>query len=53
MGNSFLEKAYNNQGAKKSVDEQLKTSDILFNEENTVIHLSGNKETTGKILKTS
>lgn len=39
--------------AKKSIDEHAKTSDILFNEDTAVIHVSGNKESIGKILKTS
>ena len=39
--------------AKKSVDEHLKTSDILFSDDTTVLHVSGNKESIGKILKTS
>ena len=39
--------------AKKSVDEHIKTSDVLFNEDTTVLHVSGIKESIGKILKTS
>ena len=39
--------------AKKSIDEHLKNSDALFSEDTTVLHVSGNKESIGKILKTS
>lgn len=39
--------------AKKSIDEHNKTSDILFSSNTAVIHISGNKESIGKILKTS
>jgi hypothetical protein len=39
--------------AKKSIDEHIKTSDVLFNEDTAIIHVSGNKESIGKILKTS
>lgn len=38
---------------KKSIDEHAKTSDILFSPDTAVIHISGNKESIGKILKTS
>jgi hypothetical protein len=53
LGNTFIDKAYNTMNAKKSVDEHIKTSDVLFNEDTTVLHVSGNKESIGKILKTS
>ena len=33
--------------------EHVKKSDILFTEDATVIHISGNKESSGRILKTS
>ena len=38
---------------KKSIDDHMKTTDILFGEDTTVLHVSGNKESIGKILKTS
>jgi len=53
LGNTFLEKAFNCVNAKKSVDDHAKTSDILFSEDTAVLHVSGNKESIGKILKTS
>ena len=53
LGNLYIEKGYNSVHSKKSVDEHLKTTDILFSEDTTVIHVSGNKESIGKILKTS
>ena len=39
--------------AKKSIDEHAKTSDVLFSPDTTVIHISGNRESIGMILKTS
>eukprot|EP01022_Parablepharisma_sp_SALTPOND_P000297 TRINITY_DN1012_c0_g2_i1.p1 TRINITY_DN1012_c0_g2~~TRINITY_DN1012_c0_g2_i1.p1 ORF type:complete len:1372 (-),score=229.35 TRINITY_DN1012_c0_g2_i1:10269-14384(-) len=38
---------------KKSLDELIKSSDILFAEDTVVIHISGNKETGGRIVKTN
>lgn len=35
------------------MDEHAKSSDVLFSEDNSIIHVSGNKESVGKILKTS
>jgi hypothetical protein len=37
----------------KSVDEIIKTSEILFTEDAVVVHISGNKESSGRILKVS
>ena len=54
LGNVYIEKGFTSGGgAKKSVDEHVKNSDILFSDDTTVIHVSGNKESVGKILKTS
>ena len=53
LGNTFLERAFTSSTAKKSIDEHAKSSDILFGQDTTVIHISGNKESIGKILKTS
>ena len=39
--------------AVKSVQENIKRSDILFTEDSTVVHISGNKESSGRILKVS
>ena len=35
------------------MDENVKLSDILFSEDSTVVHISGNKDTSGRILKVS
>jgi len=53
LGNQYINKANDTSAAKKSIDENAKTSDILFSDDTTVIHVSGNKESIGKILKTS
>ena len=53
LGNSYIERFYNTMSTKKSIDEHTKTSDVLFSDDTTVIHISGNKEQLGKILKTS
>ena len=49
----YLERAYNNQGNKKNLEEVNKSHDIIFSNDTAIIHLSGNKESIGKILKTS
>ena len=38
---------------KKSLDELIKSSDVLFADETVVIHVSGNKDTAGRILKSN
>ena len=53
LGNAYIERSFNTMGNKKALDEHTKSSDILFSEDTTVIHVSGNKESVGKILKTS
>jgi hypothetical protein len=35
------------------MDEHIKRSDILFTDSTTVIHISGNKESSGRIIKVS
>ena len=52
-GNQYIEKAFNTGLGKKNVDELGKSHDILFSDDTAIIHLSGNKESIGKILKTS
>ena len=52
-GNIFIERGFNTGLGKKSFDEVGKSHEILFNDDTAVIHLSGNKESMGKILKTS
>lgn len=47
-GLGFIEKQSRNE------NKELKFhSDILFTEETTVIHISGNKESSGRVLKVS
>ena len=36
---------------KKSLDEMIKSADILFAEDTGVVHMSGNKNSMGKIVK--
>ena len=35
------------------MDENAKRSEILFSEEAVVVHISGNKESSGRVLKVS
>jgi len=52
LGYELLDKAKANAN-KKSLDELIKSSDILFADDTVVIHLSGNKDTAGRIVKTN
>lgn len=52
-GNTFIEKAFNTGLGKKGFEEAGKSHEILFSDDTAIIHLSGNKESMGKILKTS
>ena len=52
VGHELLEKAKTKSG-KKSIDEIVKSSDILFAEDTAVLHVSGNKDSPGRILKTN
>ena len=53
LGNTYIERGFNSMSAKKSIDENIKNSDVLFNNDTVVIHISGNKDAIGKILKIS
>ena len=52
-GKEFLDKVMGTAIAHNTVDENVKKSDILFSEDSTVVHISGNKESVGRILKVS
>ena len=52
-GNQFIEKAFNTSLGRKNFDDSGKSHEILFSDDTAIIHLSGNKESIGKILKTS
>ena len=55
VGKEYLDKALllNNQGVRNSINEDIKRSEVLFSEEAVVIHISGNRESSGRILKVS
>lgn len=53
IGKGYLERALANNTAHNSMDENIKRSEILFSEDSTVIHISGNKDSSGRILKVS
>ena len=50
LGQDLLERA-KIQSETKSINLNTKNADILFNEDSAIIHMSGNLETTGRILK--
>jgi hypothetical protein len=52
-GGELLEKAASFVTLKKSIEENVNQSDSIFSEDTCVIHVSGNKNTAGKILKTN
>lgn len=53
LGTALIEKSFNNMAAKKAMDEYAASSDILFSDDTTILHVSGNKESIGKILNSS
>lgn len=55
MGKEFLDRVQNMhlKAVKNSIDHHFRSSDILFSEDATIIHISGNKESSGRILKVS
>ena len=53
IGKQFLEKAQASSVAHNSLDEHVKRSEILFTEDTTVTHVSGNKESSGRVVKVS
>ena len=38
---------------QNTLDDHIKKSDILFTEDTTVVHISGQKESSGRIVKVS
>ena len=53
LGTILIEKGLTNQAVKKAIDEHAQNSDVLFNDDTTILHMSGNKESIGKILNAS
>ena len=53
LGNELLEKAKSNNNFKKSVEDVAKAADVLFDDTTAVLHISGSKDTPGRILKTN
>jgi hypothetical protein len=43
----------NNSTNKKALDDHAASSDVLFGDDTTVVHVSGNKESIGKIMNAS
>jgi len=53
-GKKFIDTAASHTvGAHHSDDDMGKKSEILFTEDTAVIHISGNRETSGRIVKVS
>lgn len=50
LGFELLEKAKTKSG-KKSIDEVIKSSEILFAEDTAILHVSGNVDSPGRITK--
>jgi PAS domain S-box-containing protein len=42
-----------NKIVHNSMDDLVKKSDVLFTEDATVVHISGNKDSSGRVLKVS
>jgi hypothetical protein len=54
MGSQLIDRSMNTFTAKKvALDEHGMNSDSLFNDDCTIVHVSGNKESLGKIMNAS
>ena len=53
IGTALIERGFNNIASKKALDDHAASSDILFSDDTTVVHDSGNKESIGKIMNAS
>jgi hypothetical protein len=54
VGKQYIDKSSNTVVAAHVSDQNfVKRSEILFTEDTTVIHISGNRETSGRIVKCS
>ena len=53
IGTALIERGMNNFATKKTLDDHALSSDILFGDDTTVVHVSGNKESIGKIMNAS
>lgn len=55
LGKKFIDRSVTSTGAAAhhSDEDLIKKSEILYTEDTTVVHISGNRETSGKILKVS
>ena len=53
IGTALCDKAMNNTTNKKVLDDHAASSDVLFGDNTTVVHVSGNKESIGKIMNAS
>lgn len=53
LGTQLIDKSFASLAAKKALDENAASADVLFDDKTSIIHVSGNKESIGKILNTS
>ncbi len=53
IGTALIERGMNNSTNKKALDDHAASSDVLFGDDTTVVHVSGNKESIGKIMNAS
>jgi len=53
IGTALAERGMSNFANKKTLDDHGVSSDILFSDDTTVVHVSGNKESIGKIMNAS
>jgi hypothetical protein len=54
LGKEYFEKANKlNFAAKSAHGDQQMTNDILFSDEAVIVHISGSRDQSGKVLKVS
>lgn len=53
IGTQLIDRSFNQFNIKKTLEDHQASADALFSDDTTVVHVSGNKETLGKIMNAS
>ena len=53
LGKEYFDKASKMNFVGKSANDQKMTNDVLFSDDAVIMHISGNKDQSGRVLKVS
>lgn len=53
LGKEYFDKANKMNFVGKSSNDQKMTNDVLFSDDAVIMHISGNKDQSGRVLKVS